>query len=210
MPAILKERKLPSHVARVSSMEEWSEIHVPSVNLVVMGREFEPPAELQDSHWPRDFHLQLDSRKSMDASNELRRSLSFLAPVLRDWFTADILTIIRGFANLDPEPFRVSLMPVHAVMCPAFHADFYNYRLITTYRGPGTEWMPDSNVNRAGFGSDDYADRILNPDEIRSIPTGHIALMKGERGSEEVRGVVHRSPVNPHGAPPRIVLRMDR
>ena len=118
--------------------------------------------------------------------------------VLRDNI-AELIDMFSCLFDLKQVGFRLNVLE-HA-MCPRFHVDKIPCRLITTYSGNGTQWLPHDRVNRdkLGFKSqglgDEQSGLYLNADDIQIVKTGHVALLKGElwQGNEEA-GLVHRSP----------------
>lgn len=86
-------------------------------------------------------------------------------------------------------------------MCPRFHTDLVVCRLVTTYLGPATQWLPHHLVNRTklGYGnegkSDEESGLFKDEDDIEQLEVGNVALLKGEgwKGNEGF-GLVHRSP----------------
>ncbi len=107
------------------------------------------------------------------------------------------------------------LATLDRAMCPRFHVDRIPCRLITTYHGVATEWLPHEAVGRAtpgpgsqrqpGFGPGLYAD-LSN---TQRLSCGDIALLKGSLwvGNEDA-GLVHRSPEVPAGET-RLMLSLD-
>ena len=86
-------------------------------------------------------------------------------------------------------------------MCPRFHVDFVEARLITTYVGGGPEWVADDHIERRVLGHrsggrPDEESGLLRPGaEIHQVPLGHVAIFEGDASpSARGRGVVHRSP----------------
>jgi len=86
-------------------------------------------------------------------------------------------------------------------MCPKFHVDRVPCRLVTTFLGSATQWLPHHTVDRTklGIGSNGLPDEssglIQSVDDIRQLKAGDVALLKGEmwEGNENA-GLVHRSP----------------
>lgn len=105
----------------------------------------------------------------------------------------------------------VRLRMLEKAMCPRFHCDNLPVRLVTTYLGPGSEWLPDSAVERGGLGVPDLGkpDPVREPGAIRQLGCGDVALLKGSGwvGNEE-RGIVHRSPALKDGQQ-RLLLTLD-
>ncbi|REL28967.1 DUF1826 domain-containing protein [Thalassotalea euphylliae] len=98
---------------------------------------------------------------------------------------------------------RVGLRLTHLThaMCPKFHVDKVPCRLVATYTGNATEWLPNECVNRAklGFGSQGLPDErsgiIRDLSQINQLNAGDVALLKGESWHDnEGGGLVHRSP----------------
>ncbi|TVS11366.1 MAG: DUF1826 domain-containing protein [Wenzhouxiangella sp.] len=92
--------------------------------------------------------------------------------------------------------------------CRLFHVDRLSARLICTWTGPGTEWLPEGSFDRAGLGCG-CNDHVLDPDASRQIPTGAVALLRGDlcRGHEG-GGLVHRSPPAQAGVR-RVLMAVD-
>jgi hypothetical protein len=108
-----------------------------------------------------------------------------------------LLTIFRAISEC--KKVRLYLATKRTDACRKFHADFVNLRLITTYVGPGTHWVPDRAVDRRVLAhpplSPHDANREIVRDgrAIRRAKPGDVLLMKGER-SAPGHAVVHRSP----------------
>jgi hypothetical protein len=99
-------------------------------------------------------------------------------------------------------------------MCPKFHVDKVPCRLITTYTGAATEWLPHDPVNWRILGSNvptivGSEPGICESDDIEILETGAVALLKGEswEGNEGC-GLVHRSPNIAEGSK-RLLLTID-
>ncbi len=94
------------------------------------------------------------------------------------------------------------LASLDRAMCPKFHVDRVPCRLVTTYAGIATEWLPHNSVDRSklGMGSQGKADDVSglykNEYDIQQLNQGDVALLKGElwEGNENA-GLVHRSPI---------------
>lgn len=107
------------------------------------------------------------------------------------------------------------LTPLTGSMCPRFHVDRVPCRLITTYVGTGTEWLPHDLVDRSklGVGSNGLSDAqsglYSSPQAIQTLHPGDVALLKGEAWEgNEGAGLVHRSPtVEPDQQ--RLLLTLD-
>lgn len=108
----------------------------------------------------------------------------------------DIRDLATRFAALMGVPaVRIRLEAINTNACRKVHADYTDLRLITTYWGPGTEYVPagkeplDSNLVR--------------------LPAGHVALFKGRLFGEGHAPCFHRSPPVGDTGERRLVLVID-
>nr|WP_087017358.1 DUF1826 domain-containing protein [Thaumasiovibrio subtropicus] len=98
-------------------------------------------------------------------------------------------------------------------MCPRFHVDKVPCRLVTTFQGIATEWLPHSHVDRSQLGAigkiDSESGLYANAKDIQQLTAGDVALLKGElwEGNESA-GLVHRSPAVNDGDM-RLLLTLD-
>jgi hypothetical protein len=107
------------------------------------------------------------------------------------------------------------LATLNRAMCPRFHVDRVPCRLVTTYHGVATEWLPHQAVDRSklGGGSNGQSDLdsglFADQSDIQRLTCGDVALLKGElwTGNEDA-GLVHRSPAVPAGEK-RLLLTLD-
>lgn len=100
-------------------------------------------------------------------------------------------------------------------MCPRFHVDLVPCRLVTTYFGVATEWLPHQSVDRSKLGSGNSGQSDLDSglykrdSDVRRLDCGDVALLKGEAWpGNEGGGLVHRSPAVPSGIN-RLLLTLD-
>lgn len=107
------------------------------------------------------------------------------------------------------------LSTLNEAMCPRFHVDRVPCRLVTTFSGAGTDWLPHDDVNRTKLGhgsegkSDETSGLFSDPLAIQSLQCGDVALFKGETWEgNEGAGLVHRSPMIKAGDV-RLLLTLD-
>lgn len=102
-----------------------------------------------------------------------------------------------------------------SAMCPRFHVDRVPCRLVTTYKGCATQWLPHDKINRSALGiravkdTQDQAGLYQAQSDIEQLQQGEVALLKGELwlGNENA-GLVHRSPQLEAGEK-RLLLTLD-
>ena len=88
--------------------------------------------------------------------------------------------------------------------CQRYHVDNVPLRLLVTYYGKGTEWVPDSAVDRLAYDSGMPNDKILTTNNAREfLNAWDIAIFRG--GPD---GLLHRTPDSALNTP-SILLRLD-
>jgi len=122
----------------------------------------------------------------------------------------DIESLVRMFVDLfEVEKVGLRLELVNKTVCPYFHVDKVVSRLVTTYHGPATEWLPEQNTNRDALKTRKYADIIHNEAELQHAKVGDVMLFKGESWEDsDVEPIVHRSPACPSHQR-RLLLTLD-
>ncbi|AQT62034.1 DUF1826 domain-containing protein [Cellvibrio sp. PSBB023] len=132
-------------------------------------------------------------------------------------FYADIHQVLDMFACLfDAKILGLRINTLEHAMCPRFHTDNVAIRLISTYYGLATEWLPDQLSNRAALGTA-FASQINTPgaitaneNHVQRMAAGDVALFKGELWEgNEGRGIIHRSPAPTIQQPKRLVMTCD-
>ena len=126
---------------------------------------------------------------------------------------AELVDIFCCLFELERVALRMTVLD--KAMCPRFHVDHVPARLVTTYHGVATQWLPHIDVDRSklGHGSEGKADSesglIKDTQSIQQLNCGDVALLKGERwDGNEGAGLVHRSPaIEPQH--PRLLLTID-
>ena len=114
----------------------------------------------------------------------------------------DVANLVDMFCCLfDLKQAGLRLAMLDCAMCPRFHVDKVPCRLVTTYHGVGTEWLPHLAADRSKLGvgnqgkSDDESGLFNSVTNIEQLMKGDVALLKGEawKGNQGA-GVIHRSP----------------
>ena len=117
------------------------------------------------------------------------------------------------FAVVNPGRARLFVGVVRDDRCKKFHVDAVALRMVTTYVGPGTEWLPEHAVDREALArgiacpSEANAAIVARPEAVRHARCGDVLMLKGSRHpTARGRGAVHRSPPLHHAGPRRFVL----
>ena len=88
--------------------------------------------------------------------------------------------------------------------CARYHVDDVPMRLLVTYAGQGTEWLPDSSADRRAFENGAPNEEIVkNPSERQFISPWDISLFRGGP-----QGLLHRTP-DAALKNPTVLLRLD-
>jgi len=126
----------------------------------------------------------------------------------------DLQLLFQRFVGLThAQEVRASFAVVSTNSCGKFHVDYVGLRLLCTYAGPGTEWVPEPAVNRAAMNQpwDDLVtiNRAIVPDarRVRRTRPGQVLLLKGAKfPGNAAHGAVHRSAPIEHRGSRRVVL----
>ncbi len=181
--------------------------------------------------WERDLPptLQSDVKQLLAANNALQVSLTVtpqncltdLREALKDYpntlaLIADIALLVELFCNLfELKQTELKLTALDQVMCPRFHHDNVPCRLVTTYVGCSTQWLPHQAVDRSKLGRgnnglpDERSGIYRDPEDIQQLTNGDVALLKGARWEgSQYTSLVHRSPT-PKPGELRLLLTLD-
>lgn len=113
----------------------------------------------------------------------------------RRWI-ADMAALVERFADLvEDRPMTLRIETLADDGCRRFHVDRTHLRLVCTYRGPGTEWLANPQVDREALVSGQPNEAILRHGEPRRMAPFWVGVMKGECFPGNAgKGLVHRSP----------------
>jgi len=121
------------------------------------------------------------------------------APAQAQALLTDVRLLAEATACLfEVERVAIRLRLLQAAMCPRFHYDNLPVRLVSTYSGPGSEWLPEAALERAGLGppTPGQPETVRDASAVQQLAPGDVALLKGSGWiGNEGRGLVHRSPV---------------
>jgi hypothetical protein len=128
----------------------------------------------------------------------------------------DIANLVDMFCCLfDLKRGALRMTVLDRAMCPRFHVDRVPCRLVTTYQGIATEWLPHNVADRSKLGTgnmgkpDELSGLFDNISDIQQLKSGDVGLMKGELWhNNEGAGLIHRSPQVPNNKR-RLVLTLD-
>lgn len=200
--------------------EVLTEIYQENVNIAIWQRTFDAGLEQNVAKFlgskpgfnsvmtlaPQDANRLVGEALGSQAGDDFRESV------------AELVDMFCCLFELKRAGLRMAAMT--RAMCPRFHVDKIPCRLVTTYGGVATQWLPHESVDRAllgrkeiGLNSDGLTDveagLYKHEHDIQQLKAGDVALLKGELWiGNEGAGLVHRSPQPPDGAS-RLVLTLD-
>jgi hypothetical protein len=135
-----------------------------------------------------DVRILVKPSELWSALEPLLDKSSLRANDMRNRLLADINNLVIGFANIIQSNYvDVRLNRISHDACWKFHRDSVETRLVTTYRGPTTEWVRQANAERA------VKEQRKFKGPLEKLGDGDVAIFKG-RFTSLNRGIVHRSP----------------
>ena len=179
-------------VVTCASIDGLEEIKKLDVELAIWRRALPP----QFQKWLEDLDpSQLPNLRMLVDPNDLRCAIiscfddsGMPSGEMRDFFINDIEQLVRTYARIAKTRLvDVRLERINHNACWKFHRDFVRTRLLTTYRGPATEWVHPQHATLAMREQKDFK----GPTE--ELARFDVAIFKGSSaGSGD--GIVHRSP----------------
>jgi hypothetical protein len=181
--------------------------------------------------WQRELPLQFVTDLQNDISQRPIKNYTIqvssdsikkdIANIANDRHYGDALRAYIGEAIemfcllFDVNKVGLRLSTLDRAMCPRFHVDKVPCRLVSTFSGAGTQWLPHNVIDRSKLGhgsngkSDETSGLISTPDLIQNLHCGDVALLKGETWeNNEGAGLVHRSPALEHDEV-RLLMTLD-
>lgn len=160
---VLWDRRLPR------DLEEW--LCSLGTNQLPCGRVLVTQADLRDA-----LNEMFEISGTPNDTSEATALINDISDLARRY------TVIADSKHVD-----LRLAVVRDNECWKFHRDNVALRLITTYLGPGTQYIAPADAENALRTQQAYNG------PIRHIPKHAVALFKGSLGAS-ARGVIHRSP----------------
>ena len=197
-----EEPKEKGYFKEGNNLDTLGDIYQEDTNMVIWKREL-------DNVIQKAANVIIDTNPSLEISRvvspddtyaEIRNALGFSENA--SIISKDVSNLVDMFCTLfDLKQVGLRLAVLDRAMCPRFHVDRVPCRLLTTYLGVATEWLPHHNADRSrlGIGNQGKPDEesgIMNSDkDIKYLNQGDVALLKGEAWEgNEGSGLIHRSP----------------
>ncbi|MEZ8169071.1 DUF1826 domain-containing protein [Vibrio tasmaniensis 1F-187] len=192
-----------------------ADIYQSNVNIAIWQRTFDEDLTMAISEF---IALNPNFSKSMSLSpDNAYEKLEFATDeTASKALLENMVELVDMFCCLfDLEEVGLRLAVLNKAMCPRFHVDQVPCRLVTTYHGVATQWLPNDLVDRTKLGRgsngkpDSESGLYSHESDIEQLSSGDVALLKGERWSgNENAGLVHCSPVTSSNET-RLLLTLD-
>ena len=126
-----------------------------------------------------------DIKKILD--NEIQKKIQD-DPFYETWIN-DMSDLCQTFCSIEKSK-SVSFWICSQRGCRRYHVDNVPRRLLVTYAGQGTEWLPDEAVNREAYLNGEPNENILKDNSAKQfINKWDVAIFKGGP-----KGLLHRTP----------------
>ncbi len=175
--------------------EDIRRIHAPENDILLVRRPVPVEcAELVASGRLGEVRFQTTARGAPSKIGRGLDQLELKAPGgQRARLADDILGLVCGMlAGFDWPRVEVRLDLADVQACPSFHCDNVLVRLVTTYAGPGTEYVANHE-----------------PHVVHRAAPGTLVFLKGHRHPTHQNTILHRSPALRRGSP-RLSVAIDR
>ena len=119
----------------------------------------------------------------------------------------DMAGLMRAFeAVTEGDSFRVLLATIDSNMCRKFHTDVNHLRMLCTYTGQGTMWVPSEGVEEVI--NSGKRELQIDSNHIQQAKAGDVVILKGALYPDG-NPILHRSPTIEESGEERLLLRID-
>jgi len=120
-----------------------------------------------------------------------------------DYWINDMADVSKLFCEVQQKP-SIGFWLGTQRGCRRYHVDNVPLRMLVTYAGTGTEWLPDFAADRQAFLDGERNEQILkDPSALQYMDKWDIAIFKGGP-----KGLLHRTPDDAMSKP-SILMRLD-
>lgn len=121
-----------------------------------------------------------------------------------DYWIKDMAEVSRLFCEMQGSD-SISFWLGSDRGCSRYHVDNVPFRMLVTYAGKGTEWIPNEAANRLAFMNGLTNDKIIKDVSARQyMNQWDIAVFRGG-----LEGLLHRTPDEVLEKPSSILMRLD-
>ncbi|MEL6193879.1 MAG: DUF1826 domain-containing protein [Bacteroidota bacterium] len=188
--------------------EILKDIHMPKKNIAIYQRDIQL------------LHEDLKQLSKQVVEYRVKGSVEEILSGLRAYFSnhfpdcttllEDISDSIAQFKEISQaSSFRLLFSTVSTNMCRKFHTDVNDVRMLCTYIGPGTLWVPDEAIDLdATYARGNGKEVVIDLEKVKQAGTGDVIILKGAL-YPEANAILHRSPTIEENGEKRLLLRID-
>lgn len=202
--------RIASNLAAGTTIEVFKRIHEPDKNIVIFNRE--NPASIENGSQLAELSTPVRIHGSAEKIESELMEISTGFMELSKIILHDVVQLMKNFhQTIQANSYLVLITGVTTDMCSRFHFDVNTVRLLCTYFGPGTLWLPAEIINwEAVVHFHDNNEIVLDSTQIQQIPTGSVAIIKGAQyNTATTQPCIHRSPPVATSGERRLLLRID-
>ena len=182
------------------------DIHIKNKNIAIYQRDIESLKNALDQVTQQSIECKV-SGTIQEIANFLDSYFSDDLPEVKVLLD-DIYGLLELFKQVTKaSSFRFFLATINNNMCRKFHTDINNLRMLCTYVGPGTLWLPEEAVDHKALRAK-ANDIVLDKNLIQQVRTGDAVILKGALYPES-EAIIHRSPTIEETGNKRLLLRID-
>ncbi|MEM8926722.1 MAG: DUF1826 domain-containing protein [Bacteroidota bacterium] len=182
------------------------DIHQTNVNIAIYNRDITAlTSEVKSLK-----EQQVEIRSSGNVDTILKTLVQAIDPNKFNLILRDIKELLHLFKEVtNASNFRLLLAKISTTMCPRFHADNNELRMLCTYHGPGTLWLPDYAVDRDAYLTGKRNKSIISNESLaQQVETGDVVILKGSL-YPGATPILHRSPSILGDDEKRLLLSID-
>ena len=197
-----------TNAAISGNKEVLRDIHIAEKNIAIYQRDIQLLSE--------DLQQLSDQKVECRVRGSVEEILSGLKAYFSDNFPTcstlfeDISERLAQFEQISQaSSFRLLLSTISTNMCRKFHTDVNDVRMLCTYVGPGTLWVPDKAIDLdASYARGNGKEIVIDLEKVEQVGTGDVIILKGAL-YPEANAIMHRSPTIEESGEKRLLLRID-
>lgn len=205
---MIKTRHQYANAAIGNDSNVLQDIHISSKNIAIYRRDIEP------------LEKELDQIAEQPVECRAKGTVEEIVSVLKDYFDSalpqcsslfkDVSELLGMFERTTKSSsFNLLLTTVSTNMCRKFHTDINDLRMLCTYIGPGTHWLPDEAIDHeASRANRNKQEIIMDEQQIQQVGAGDVIILKGGL-YPDANPILHRSPTIEESGEKRLLLRID-
>lgn len=196
------------NVSQGKDINILNNIHLDKINISIYERTVQ---HLEDEiMYFLNQDIQLKAQGTTECIIKTFKSNLLSEGFLQSHLLNDFAILLKAFeATSKSTHFKVLFSSIETDMCSRFHTDMNKLRLLSTYSGPGTLWLPEAAENRNAYQSGEPNEQIIqNSALIQQANTGDVLILKGAL-YPNANAVIHRSPSIQEKGQKRLLLRID-